>query len=62
MIMVLILIPVVVFVLFLFASYKTDWEAIDGQYRQFYVDSYHIYYDRKILRQKEVEQLKSKLE
>ena len=23
---------------------------------------YHIYYDRKILRQKEVEQLKSKLE
>ena len=60
--MVLILIPVVVFVLFLFASYKTDWKAIDEQNRQFYADGYHIYYDRKILRQKEVEQLKSKLE
>lgn len=61
MIAVLILIPVVGFVLFLFASYKTDWKAIDEQNRQFYVDGYHIYYDRKILRQKEVEQLKSKL-
>lgn len=58
----LILIPVVGFVLFLFASYKTDWKAIDEQDRQFYADGYHIYYDRKILRQKEVEQLKSKLE
>ncbi|MFK1910735.1 hypothetical protein ACIXFL_01425 [Bacteroides fragilis] len=58
----LILIPVVGFVLFLFASYKTDWKAIDEQNRQFYADGYHIYYDRKILRQKEVEQLKSKLE
>ena len=62
MIAVLILIPVVGFALFTLVCYKTDWEAIDGQYRQFYVDSYHIYYDRKILRQKEVEQLKSKLE
>lgn len=62
MIAVLILIPVVGFVLFLFASYKTDWKAIDEQSRQFYADGYHIYYDRKILRQKEVEQLKSKLE
>lgn len=62
MIAVLILIPVVGFVLFLFASYKTDWKTIDEQNRQFYVDGYHIYYDRKILRQKEVEQLKSKLE
>lgn len=58
----LILIPVVGFVLFLLASYKTDWKAIDEQNRQFYADGYHIYYDRKILRQKEVEQLKSKLE
>lgn len=58
----LILIPVIGFVLFLFASYKTDWKAIDEQNRQFYADGYHIYYDRKILRQKEVEQLKSKLE
>ncbi|MFS2894038.1 hypothetical protein [Bacteroides fragilis] len=62
MIAVLILIPVVGFVLFLFASYKTDWKAIDEQNRQFCADGYHIYYDRKILRQKEVEQLKSKLE
>lgn len=62
MIAVLILIPVVGFVLFLFASYKTDWKAINEQNRQFYADGYHIYYDRKILRQKEVEQLKSKLE
>ena len=30
--------------------------------QQYYIDGYHIYYDRKILRQKEVEQLKSKLE
>ena len=62
MIAVLILIPVIGFVLFLLACYKTNWKAIDEQNRQFYVDSYHIYYDRKILRQKEVEQLKSKLE
>lgn len=45
-----------------FACYKTDWKAIDEQNRQYYIDGYHIYYDRKILRQKEVEQLKSKLE
>ena len=62
MIAVLILIPVIGFVLFLFACYKTNRKAIDEQNRQFYVDGYHIYYDRKILRQKEVEQLKSKLE
>ncbi len=62
MIAVLILIPVVGFALFIFVCYKTDWKAIDEQNRQYYVDSYHIYYDRKILRQKEVEQLKSKLE
>ena len=52
MIAVLILIPVVGFALFIFACYKTDRKAIDEQNRQFYVDSYHIYYDRKILRQK----------
>jgi hypothetical protein len=62
MIAVLILIPVVGFVLFICARFKTDWKAIDEQNRQFYVDGYHIYYDRKVLRQKEVEQLKSKLE
>lgn len=52
MIAVLILIPVVGFVLFVRARYKTDWKAIDEQNRQFYVDGYHIYYDRKVLRQK----------
>jgi len=62
MITVLILIPIVGTVLFVFACYRADWKAIDEQNRQFYVDGYHIYYDRKILRQKEVEQLKSKLE
>ena len=62
MIAVLILIPVVDFALFTLVCYKTDWEVIDKQNRQYYIDGYHIYYDRKILKQKEVEQLKSKLE
>ena len=52
MIAVLILIPVVGFALFTLVCYKTDWEAIDEQNRQYYIDGYHIYYDRKILRQK----------
>lgn len=56
----LILIPIVGAVLFVFACYRVDWKAIDEQNRQFYIDGYHIYYDRKILRQKEVEQLKQK--
>lgn len=30
---------------------KTDWKAVDEQNQQYYVDGYHIYYDRKILRQ-----------
>ncbi len=54
MIAVLILIPVVGFALFTLVCFKTDWKTIDEQNRQFYVDGYHIYYDRKILRQKEV--------
>ena len=62
MMTVLILISAIGFVLFLFACYKTDWKTIDEQNRQYYINGYHIYYDRKILRQKEVEQLKSKLE
>ena len=61
MIAVLILISVVGFALFALVCFKTDWKAIDEQNRQFYVAGYHIYYDRKILRQKEVEQLKTKL-
>lgn len=62
MIAVLILIPVVGFALFTLVCFKTDRKTIDEQNRQFYVDGYHIYYDRKILRQKEVKQLKSTLE
>ena len=57
---VLITILIVVVALFIFACYKTDWKTIDEQNQQFYVDGYHLYYDRKILRQKEVEQLKQK--
>ena len=57
---VLITILIVVVALFIFACYKTDWKTIDEQNQQFYVDGYHLYYDRKILRQKEVERLKQK--
>lgn len=58
----LIIILIIGAVLLIFVCYKTDWKSIDEQNRKFYVDGYHIYYDRKILRQKEVKQLKSKLE
>ena len=60
MMAVLITILIVVVALFIFACYKTDWKTIDEQNQQFYVDGYHLYYDRKILRQKEVERLKQK--
>ena len=55
---VLITILIVVVALFIFACYKTDWKTIDEQNLQFYVDGYRLYYDRKILRKKEVERLK----
>lgn len=58
MMAVLITILIVVVALFIFSCYKTDWNTIDEQNQQFYVDGYHLYYDRKILRQKEVERLK----
>ena len=57
---VLIIFLMIVVVLFIVACYKTDWKTIDEQNQQYYVDGYHLYYDRKILRQKEVEQLKQK--
>lgn len=60
MMAVLITILIVVVALFIFVCYKTDWKTIDEQNQQFYVDGYHLYYDRKVLRQKEVEQLKQK--
>lgn len=60
MMAVLITILIVVVTLFIFACYKTDWKTIDEQNQQYYVDGYHLYYDRKILRQKEVERFKQK--
>ena len=60
MMAVLITILIVIVALFIFACYKTDWKTIDEQNQQFYVDGYHLYYDRKTLRQKEVERLKQK--
>ena len=58
MMAVLITILIVIVALFILACYKTDWKTIDKQNQQFYVDGYHLYYDRKILRKKEVERLK----
>ncbi len=40
----------VVLIFFIILSLKTDWKEIDRHNRQYYVDSYHIYYDCKILR------------
>ena len=57
---VLIIFLMVVVVLFIVACWKADWKTIDEQNQQYDIDSYHLYYDRKILRQKEVEQLKQK--
>ena len=57
---VLIIILIIVVVLFIIIYRKTDWKTIDEQNQQYDVDGYHLYYDRKILRQKEVEQLKQK--
>lgn len=54
--MIAILIIILIVVLFIVANWKTDWKAIDKQNQQFYVDGYHLYYDRKILRQNEVKQ------
>lgn len=56
---VVIIILMIVVVLFIVACYKTDWKTIDEQNQQYDVNVYHLYYDRKILRQKEVEQLKT---
>lgn len=33
----------------------TDWHAIDESNKRYYVDGYHIYYDRKIIQQMESE-------
>ena len=40
----------VVLIFFIVFYLKIDWKEIDGNNRQYYVNGYHIYYDRKILR------------
>ena len=40
----------VVLTFFIALSLKADWKEIDRNTRLYYVDGYHIYYDRKILR------------
>ena len=41
----------VVLIFFIVFSLKIDWKEIDRNNRQYYVNGYHIYYDRKILRE-----------
>lgn len=47
----IIAIPTIVLLAFVAICLKTDWQEIERQNQQYYVDGYHIYYDRKILRQ-----------
>ena len=47
----IIAVPVIAAVALLILCLKTDWKEVDEQNQQYYVDGYHIYYDRKILRQ-----------
>lgn len=47
----IIAVPVIAAVALIILCLKTDWKEIDEQNQQYYVDGYHIYYDRKILRQ-----------
>lgn len=47
----IIAVPVIAAVGLIILYLKTDWKAVDEQNQQYYVDGYHIYYDRKILRQ-----------
>lgn len=47
----IIAIPTIVLLAFVVLYLKTDWQEVERQNQQYYVDGYHIYYDRKILRQ-----------
>lgn len=47
----IIAIPTIVLLAFVALYLKTDWQEVERQNQQYYVDGYHIYYDRKILRQ-----------
>lgn len=40
----------VVLIFFIVLSLIIDWKEIDRKNRQYYVNGYHDYYDRKILR------------
>lgn len=46
----IIAIPTIVLQAFVVLYLKTDWQEVERQNQQYYVDGYHIYYDRKILR------------
>lgn len=45
----IIAIPAIVLLVFVVHYLKTDWQEIERQNQQYYVDGYHIYYDHKIL-------------
>ncbi|MDD3039264.1 hypothetical protein [Bacteroides sp.] len=47
----IIAVPIIAVVVLIILCLTTDWKEIDEQNQQYYVDGYHIYYDRKILRQ-----------
>lgn len=47
----IIALPIIVLLVFVIRYLKTDWQEVERQNQQYYVDGYHIYYDRKILRQ-----------
>lgn len=47
----IIAVPMIAVVVLIILYLTTDWKAVDELNQQYYVDGYHIYYDRKILRQ-----------
>lgn len=47
----IIAVPIIAVVVLIILCLTIDWKAVDEQNQQYYVDGYHIYYDRKILRQ-----------
>lgn len=47
----IIAVSVIAAILLMILCLKKDWKAVDEQNQQYYEDGYHIYYDRKILRQ-----------
>ncbi|MDD3022098.1 MAG: hypothetical protein PHX61_14125 [Alphaproteobacteria bacterium] len=47
----IIAVPVIAAIVLIILCLKMDWKEVDEQNQQYYVDGYHIYYDRKIIRQ-----------